>query len=54
MTFLVNEIVAQLSLDSGCEGDCIRFDECKRLGIPIYPLDATDMHVQRKLMENPL
>ena len=45
MTFLVNEIVAQLSLDSGCEGDCIRFDECKRLGIPICPLDATDMHV---------
>ena len=45
MTFLVNEIVAQLSLDSGCEGDCIRVDECKRLGIPIYPLDATDIHV---------
>ena len=29
-------------MDSGCEGACIRLDECKRLGIPIIPLDHTD------------
>ena len=33
--FLINTKVAQLSLDSGCEGDCIHDDECKRLYIRI-------------------
>ena len=32
-------------MDSGCEGDCIRLDECQRLNIPISPLDNTDNHV---------
>ena len=39
--FVENKI-AQLSLDSGCEGDCIREDECVRLGLPVQPLDKTD------------
>ena len=34
--------MALLSLDSGCEGDCILESECKRLNIPILPLDSTD------------
>ena len=38
----VNDEVATLSLDSGCEGDCIRKDECERLGITITSLDHTD------------
>ena len=42
VVFLVNKKVAQLSLDSGCEGDCIQEAECQRLGIPILPLDSTD------------
>ena len=33
---------AMLSLDSGCEGDCIRLDECHRLDIQIKPLDTSD------------
>ena len=34
-----------LSLDSGCEGDCIRVDECYRLGIQIKPLDYSDNQI---------
>ena len=40
--FLINNIPAELSLDSGCEGDCVKESECLRLGIPILPLDKTD------------
>ena len=40
--FSINGILATLSLDSGCEGDCIRESECLRLNIPILPLDKTD------------
>ena len=29
-------------MDSGCEGNCIRADECQRLNIPVLPLDSTD------------
>ena len=29
-------------MDSGCEGNCIRADECQRLNIPVLPLDNTD------------
>ena len=39
--FIQNKI-AQLSLDSGCEGDCIRESECIRLGLDIQPLDKYD------------
>ena len=42
VSFFVNNKVALLSLDSGCEGDCILESECKRLNIPILPLDSTD------------
>ena len=45
VAFLINGLVTQLALDSGCEGDCIRKDECLRLGIPIQPLDHTDKHM---------
>ena len=38
----INDKSALISLDSGCEGDCIRMDECHRLNIPIQPLDSTD------------
>ena len=38
----MNNKVALLSLDSGCEGDCILESECIRLNIPILPLDSTD------------
>ena len=31
--FLINNIHAELSLDSGCEGDCVKETECLRLGI---------------------
>ena len=34
---------ATLSIDSGCEGNCILFTECKRLGIPVRPLDYDDV-----------
>ena len=34
--------MALLSLDSGCEGDCILESECLRLNIPILPLDSSD------------
>ena len=34
-----------MSLDSGCEGDCIRLDECQRLNIPILPLDKSDKQI---------
>ena len=40
--FLVNGKTAQLSLDSGCEGDCIQEKECIRLGITILPLEKDD------------
>ena len=36
---------ALLSLDSGCEGDCIRESECYRLNIPIKPLDDSDVQI---------
>ena len=39
---LINNTPALLSLDSGCEGDCICISECKRLNIPISPLDSSD------------
>ena len=45
VAFFINSKVAQLSMDSGCEGDCIRLDECERLNIPIIPLDHTDTHI---------
>ena len=38
----INNKVAQLSLDSGCEGDCITLAECQRLNIVIAPLDSSD------------
>ena len=34
-----------LSLDSGCEGDCVRLDECYRLNIQVKPLDASDTQI---------
>ena len=37
--------MTQLALDSGCEGDCMREDECLRLGLVIEPLDHTDSHL---------
>ena len=40
--FYVNGQTAILSLDSGCEGDCICESECYRLNIPIMPLDSSD------------
>ena len=41
----INDKSALISLDSGCEGDCIRMDECYRLNIPIEPLDSTDTNL---------
>ena len=41
----VDNKIAQLSLDSGCEGDCIRESECIRLGLDIQPLDETDTQI---------
>ena len=52
--FFVKGIVVQLSLDSGCEGDCIHVDECKRLGIPILPLDSTDTQPMQADGHSPL
>ena len=52
--FFVNGIVAMLSLDSGCEGDCIHVNECKRLGIPILPLDSTDTQPMQADGHSPL
>ena len=37
----INNTVANLSSDSGREGDCMREDECVRLNITIIPLDQT-------------
>ena len=45
VAFFINGIVTQLALDSGCEGDCMRADECLRLGLSIEPLDHTDTHL---------
>ena len=41
----INGKVALLRIDSGCEGDCMREDECVRLDIPIKPLDDSDTRV---------
>ena len=38
----INGLVANLSLDSGCEADCIQEKECLRLGIKIMKLDEND------------
>ena len=38
----INGEVAELSLDSGCEGDCIQEAECRRLKLKIDELDETD------------
>ena len=32
-------------MDSGCEGDCVREDECIRLDIAIQPLDSSDTQI---------
>ena len=47
VAFFINGKVAQLALDSGCEGDCIPEDECYRLNLQIMPLDSTetDTHI---------
>ena len=45
VAFFINGKVAQLALDSGCEGDCIREDECYRLNLEIVPLDNTDTNI---------
>ena len=37
--------MAVLTIDSGCEGDCIKLDCCRRLGIKILPLDKDDNKV---------
>ena len=37
--------MAVLTIDSGCEGDCIKLDCCHRLGIQILPLDKDDNKV---------
>ena len=42
VAMFVNNKVAQLSLDSGCEGDCITESECHRLNIAINPLGPSD------------
>ena len=44
----VNNRPAILSLDSGCEGDCIRESECIRLNIAIKPLDNTDTSLPKQ------
>ena len=41
-TFLCSGLQSVLSLDSGCEGNCLRLDEAQRLGITISKLDAND------------
>ena len=41
----VNNKVTQLTIDSGCEGNCVRLDVCERLGIPVHPLDPEDNKV---------
>ena len=38
----INDKVASLSLDSGCEGDCITLAECQRLNIPVSSLSHSD------------
>ena len=42
VAMFINGKVAQLSLDSGCEGDCITESECQRLKIVIKPLGPSD------------
>ena len=37
--------VAALTIDSGCEGDCIKLDCCHKLGIKIQPLDKDDHRI---------
>ena len=34
---------AVLAIDSGCEGNCIRLDEVRRLDIDIIPLEPDDL-----------
>ena len=38
-------MVAKLTIDSGSEGDCIREDICKKLGIKILPLHKNDHRI---------
>lgn len=37
--------VTALTIDSGCEGNCIRLDTCNHLGIEVLPLDKDDHKV---------
>ena len=37
-----NEI---LTIDSGSEGNCIKYDTCQKLSLPVYPLDQDDRSV---------
>ena len=41
----INGMVAKLTIDSGSEGDCIREDVCKKLGIKILPLQNNDHRI---------
>merc|ERR1711954_348773 len=41
----INGKVAKLTIDSGSEGDCIREDVCKKLGIKILPLCYNDHRI---------
>ena len=42
-TFLLSGKQAVLAIDSGCEGNCIRLDEVRRLDLDIIPLEPDDL-----------
>ena len=42
-TFLSSGKQAVLAIDSGCEGNCIRLDEVRRLDLDIIPLEPDDL-----------
>jgi hypothetical protein len=41
----INGKVAALTIDSGCEGNCVLLETCLRLGIEVLPLDPDDRNV---------
>ena len=41
----INEVLEILTIDSGSEGNCIRLDTCKKLNLPILPLDKDDRSI---------
>ena len=41
----INDVNEVLTIDSGSEGNCMRYETCKKLKLPVRPLDVDDKSV---------